>query len=89
MLIGTSPNDPVFYLLHAFTDGLWYEWQNIQVAANPGTDYFDYYVPQNGGPFRHNIDDPMGSWEVTPRSILDTRDLPYEYEGVPEVAVGF
>jgi tyrosinase len=87
MLIGSSPNDPAFYLLHSFTDGTWYQWQDAVVAANPGTDYFDWYTPVNGGPARHNIDDLMGELEVTPRSVLDTRELDYVYEGLPPANV--
>lgn len=83
MLIGTSPNDPVFFLLHSFTDATWYQWQEAMVEANPGTDYFDYYTPFEGGPTGHNIDDVMLELLVTPRSVLDTRDLPYVYEGLP------
>ena len=85
MLIGSSPNDPVFYLLHSFTDGLWYEWQNAMVERNPETDYYDYYTPMNDGPRLHNIDDRMGVLDVTPRSVLDTNLLSYTYEGIPEV----
>jgi tyrosinase len=83
MLIGSSPNDPVFFLLHSFTDGTWFQWQDAQVAANPGTNYFDYYTPVTGGPEAHNIDDVMGLLAITPRSVLDTQALGYEYEGLP------
>jgi tyrosinase len=83
MLIGTSPNDPVFYLLHSFTDATWYQWQDAMVEANPGSDYFDYYTPLSGGPVGHNIDDVMLELLATPRSVLDTKDLPYVYEGLP------
>lgn len=27
MINSTSPNDPAFYMLHAFTDALWMSWQ--------------------------------------------------------------
>jgi tyrosinase len=84
MLIGSSPNDPVFFLLHSFTDGTWYQWQKAQVEANPGTTYDDYYFPYSGGPIGHNIDDSMNQLEVTPRSVLNIDELNYVYEGLPE-----
>ncbi|RKP26898.1 hypothetical protein SYNPS1DRAFT_13505, partial [Syncephalis pseudoplumigaleata] len=33
-----SPNDPVFYLHHAFIDKMWYDWQKI----NPGARVYQY-----------------------------------------------
>ncbi len=87
MLVGTSPNDPAFFLLHSFTDGTWYQWQNAVVEAHPGTDYFDWYTPKNSGPEKHNIDDLMGFLNVTPRSVLDVRKLDYVYEGLPTLTL--
>jgi hypothetical protein len=72
MAIAYSPNDPVFWLLHADIDRLWAQWQ----AANPG----DQYDPTTGAASGHNLTDPMTPFGVTPQSVLDHQALGYLYD---------
>lgn len=51
---GTSPNDPLFFLHHAFIDKLWYDWEQRHVGS--------VYQPQTGGPVGHNWTDPLFPW---------------------------
>jgi tyrosinase len=44
-------NDPIFWLVHANVDRLWWQWQQTNGVAN--------YTPQTGGPAGHNINDVM------------------------------
>ena len=72
-----SPNDPVFFLHHAMIDRLWAKWQKLHPTER--------YRPRTGGPRGHNLDDRMWPWRreepaVTPRSVLDHRDLGYRYD---------
>ena len=84
MLTGTSPNDPAFFLVHSFTDGLWYQWQNMMIQNNPGSTFSDHYQPHANGPIGHNIDDALVSLGgKTARDVLDTTKLPYAYAGLP------
>jgi tyrosinase len=77
-----SPNDPIFWLQHAFTDGMWYQWQIAQLARNPGTTHADWYEPQIDGPRGHNLDDVMVGLSGSPRTVVDHADLPYTYDGI-------
>lgn len=77
MSIVNSPNDPVFWLLHANIDRIWSEWQ---------ARYGLTYMPTMGGPRGHNLNDPMSPFGVTPAGVLDHFALGYMYdtEVVPE-----
>jgi tyrosinase len=75
-----SPNDPVFFLHHAMVDRLWAKWQRLHPTER--------YRPAAGGPRGHNLDDRMWPWRreeppVTPRSVLEHRDLGYRYDDEP------
>jgi tyrosinase len=72
MAITYSPNDPVFWLLHADIDRLWAQWQ----AANPN----DQYDPETGAAYGQNLYDPMSPFDVTPASVLDHQALGYIYD---------
>jgi tyrosinase len=77
MLQGSSPNDPVFWLLHCYLDRLWAQWRK-RWPLEP-------YLPSSGGPTGHNLDDPMWPWSgeadpPTPRKVLDHRVLGYTYD---------
>jgi tyrosinase len=72
MAIEYSPNDPVFWLLHANIDRLWAQWQ----AANPN----DQYDPTSGAAHGHNLTDLMSPFNVTPQSVLDHQALGYVYD---------
>ncbi|MFF5973874.1 tyrosinase family protein [Streptomyces sp. NPDC012769] len=64
MATGVSPNDPVFWLHHAFIDKLWADWQ----ARHPRSTY----LPAAGTPNVVDLHDTMRPWnDVTPADMLD------------------
>ncbi|WMX47337.1 tyrosinase family protein [Streptomyces roseicoloratus] len=66
MATGVSPNDPVFWMHHAFVDKLWAEWQ----ARHPKSPY----LPAAGTPNVVDLHDTMRPWnDVTPADMLDHR----------------
>ncbi|MFJ2555832.1 MULTISPECIES: tyrosinase family protein [unclassified Streptomyces] len=78
MLGADSPNDPVFWLHHAFVDLLWDRWQRKHPKAT--------YLPRSklgaGDPQRGralSLEEPMPPWNVTPSALLDHRNL-YRYD---------
>lgn len=68
-------NDPIFFLMHANVDRLWWQWQQTHGITN--------YQPVNGGPTGHNLNDvlqflPEGG---TPANTLDIQnDMGYTYQ---------
>jgi len=77
MSTATSPNDPVFFLLHCNVDRIWRSWQRRNGAANylPGADAPDWL-------YRHRLEDPMFSpysQPLTPRMMLEV-DALYRYD---------
>ncbi|MBD0842926.1 MULTISPECIES: tyrosinase MelC2 [unclassified Streptomyces] len=61
---GVSPNDPVFWLHHAFVDKLWADWQR----RHPGSPY----LPAAGTPNVVDLGDTMKPWNnVRPADLLD------------------
>jgi tyrosinase len=78
MAIQYSPNDPLFWLLHADIDRIWAEWQAI---------YGLNYLPDMGGPPGHNLHDPMSPFGVTPADVLDHFALGYRYDTEPVAGV--
>ena len=76
----SSPNDPVFFLHHCFVDKLWADWQRLRAEADP--DGRPHYAPVAGGPFGHNLHDPMYPWRRNraPYAVLDHKALGYEYD---------
>jgi tyrosinase len=75
MAAPTSPNDPIFFLHHAFVDYVWATWQKLHPLET--------YQPERDGPPGQNIDDPMPHLRkpVTPSQTLHTRAMGYEYPG--------
>ena len=75
MTQATSPNDPVFFLLHCNIDRLWALWQARHPNERP-------YLPAAEGMPGHNLNDPMSPWggTTTPTSVLDHRRLGYWYD---------
>ncbi|MFE5300652.1 tyrosinase family protein [Streptomyces sp. NPDC056632] len=64
MATGVSPNDPVFWMHHAFVDKLWADWQ----ARHPRSPY----LPAAGTPNVVDLNDTMRPWgDVTPADMLD------------------
>ncbi len=72
MRLSTSPNDPVFFLLHANVDRLWAAWQE----RHPGRTY----EPKTGHD-GNNADSPMVPFgRVTPHAVENIANLGYRYE---------
>ncbi|MEU6095233.1 tyrosinase family protein [Streptomyces sp. NPDC047079] len=64
MATGVSPNDPVFWLHHAYIDKLWAQWQRRHPASG--------YLPVGGTPDVVDLDEPMKPWnDVRPADLLD------------------
>ncbi|MEO3973797.1 tyrosinase family protein [Streptomyces sp. CAU 1734] len=64
MATGVSPNDPVFWMHHAFVDKLWADWQ----ALHPSSPY----LPAAGTANVVDLNDTMRPWNnVTPAALLD------------------
>ncbi|MEV4195557.1 tyrosinase family protein [Streptomyces toxytricini] len=75
---GAAPNDPAFWLHHAFVDLLWDRWQR----QHPRSGYLPAAPLQPGDLQRGRVialDEPMPPWNITPRDMLDHRNL-YRYE---------
>ncbi|MCH9681197.1 MAG: tyrosinase family protein [Deltaproteobacteria bacterium] len=92
-----APDDPLFWLVHAFIDKKWSDWQR----RHPGAEY----VPKGEGPAGHNLDDTLWPWnggdrpeavppfdgapeQVRPRDLLDHRVLGYAYDTDPDLGGG-
>ncbi|MFE0063020.1 tyrosinase family protein [Streptomyces sp. NPDC059003] len=72
MATGASPNDPAFWLHHAYVDKLWTQWQN----RHPNSPY----LPVSGTPDVVDLHDTMRPWgDVTPADMLDHRRY-YTYD---------
>jgi tyrosinase len=53
--VAASPNDPLFWMLHANVDRIWAEWQ---VSGHWGNSFY----PSSGMSYGHNLNDPMFPW---------------------------
>jgi tyrosinase len=73
MLTRASPNDPVFWLVHANLDRIWAQWEDIH-----GFDY-----PESGPPWSHYLHDTLYGFDVTPADVLDHHALGYRYDTEP------
>lgn len=71
MAIIYSPNDPIFWLLHANIDRVWAEWQAIY-----GLDY----LPVMGALPGQNLHDIMSPFHTAPADVLDHLALGYRYD---------
>ncbi|MCW7941221.1 tyrosinase [Streptomyces hygroscopicus] len=66
MATGVSPNDPVFWMHHAYIDRLWAQWQRLHPRSG--------YLPLRGTPNVVDLDEPMKPWnDVRPADLLDHR----------------
>ncbi|MFD5568668.1 tyrosinase MelC2 [Streptomyces cadmiisoli] len=64
MATGVSPNDPVFWLTHAYVDKLWARWQRRHPRSG--------YLPAAGTRDVVDLNDPMKPWnDTTPADMLD------------------
>lgn len=70
-----SPNDPIFYLHHAYIDKIWADWQ--QLRANRLTEYGGRTAAGAVG----TMNDRMGPWNTRVQDMMDTRSLCYYYQG--------
>lgn len=59
----TSPNDPVFWLLHAGIDRLWTRWQVMGANESRITGANAYATPGVGTPYGHGQFDAMWPWD--------------------------
>lgn len=66
-------NDPIFFLLHADLDKIWWQWQQ----THPNN-----YQPVSGGPAGHNLNDVMQFLPegFTPASTMSTQTMGYTYQ---------
>jgi tyrosinase len=78
MLGAASPNDPVFWLHHAFLDLLWDRWQqkHPKAAYLPRTK-LPAGDPQSGRVI--SLREPMPPWDVTPADHLSHKGV-YRYD---------
>ncbi|MFC9078261.1 tyrosinase family protein [Streptomyces sp. NPDC057062] len=64
MATGVSPNDPVFWLHHAYVDKLWAKWQRRHPASG--------YLPLSGTRDVIDLHETMKPWnDVRPADLLD------------------
>jgi len=77
MTLGSSPNDPVFFLHHCNVDRLWAEWQRLHLSES--------YLPISGGPEGHNLNDQLFPWDenTTPASVLNFVSAGFTYDTIP------
>jgi tyrosinase len=81
-----SPNDPVFWLIHANIDRLWTQWEQL---------YGFQYEPQHGAALGHNLRDPLSQFaqlglgitgheaeggKLRPIDLLDPAPLEVDYQ---------
>ncbi|MGC5529582.1 tyrosinase family protein [Streptomyces sp. SR-10] len=65
METSVSPNDPVFWLHHAFVDKLWADWHTLHPTSAE-------YLPAGGTTDVIDLNDTMPPWpNTTPQSMLD------------------
>lgn len=67
-------NDPIFWLVHANIDRIWWQWQQTHGLTN--------YQPQAGGPTGHNLNDIMQFLprQGTPANTFDIQNsMRYNY----------
>ncbi len=71
-----SPNDPVFWMHHAFVDKLWADWQN-----RASRHFFDYGGARADSPDGARLSDRLdGFGDVTVRDVLRLSSLCVHYE---------
>jgi tyrosinase len=87
--VSTAARDPIFWLHHSNIDRLWASWNALKDHTNPQeADWLDYEftfydVGEKGKEKRGPV--PV---VVTPRQLLHTRDLGYEYDRLESPPAG-
>jgi tyrosinase len=67
--VSGSPNDPMFWLLHANVDRIWAEWQLNNHWGNS-------FYPTSGQAYGQNLNDPLYPWNSETFSVAaDLQDL--------------
>jgi tyrosinase len=61
-----SPNDPLFFLHHAFIDKVWYDWAKDHPSQPFPSEYLEFTLPP---------------WKTTVAEVLNIGDLDYRYLG--------
>jgi hypothetical protein len=77
MITPYSPNDPIFFIMHAFMDKLFFDWQNHDPANR--MYQFDSVSPYNGGNTVNANSELPGYPGVKVSDVLNTLDLCYVY----------
>lgn len=78
MIGGTSPNDPVFWMHHAFLDLIWIRWQRLHPKSVYLPDKpLSAKDPEHGRVISSN--ELMPPWRVKPSAYFDHRGF-YSYE---------
>ncbi len=77
----TSPNDPAFFLHHAYVDRVWAQWQQDHGTSYiPGDGREGWNPPDSLFPFnQHPEDTRVKLYGNTVGDMLDVRELGYEY----------
>lgn len=75
MRLATSPNDPIFWLLHSNIDRVWVQWQQKHQTEQ----YHPTGVGGENSPMNQNLRDPLWPWTVTPADVWSHNALGYEY----------
>ena len=75
MMLGTSPNDPIFFLHHCFVDKLWADWQ----ALHPTVPYVPSDTASNAlnG---HRLNDELVGLGTLISATLDHHAMGYSYD---------
>jgi tyrosinase len=79
MIGGSSPNDPVFWLHHAFIDLIWVRWQRLHPKSAPylPAKPLSAQDPEHGRVL--SAQEPMPPFSVEPSAVFDHRKF-YTYE---------
>ncbi|HYL72849.1 MAG TPA: tyrosinase family protein [Bryobacteraceae bacterium] len=76
MRLLTSPNDPIFWLVHSNIDRVWVQWQQMHRAEQ----YHPTGVGGENSPMNQNLNDPLWPWTVTPADLWSHDALGYRYD---------
>lgn len=77
-----SPNDPIFFLHHAFLDKLWWQWQQLSSSR------FQSYSGNNADGSYARTSDLLQPWGVTVSSVMNVTGLCYGYSASTTASTG-
>lgn len=81
MALMQSPNDPIFWLHHAYIDKIWEDWQQSRPALAQN------YRGQNSDGHRATPADRLPTFNVPVSQVFSTRSLCYTYAELPATSV--